>query len=156
MKGDDGAPLDAAEFGASMTRVEEEVGRVIDDVLAADVADGRTDAAAERRVQVLTAIDAAHALVPGLPKVPGREYARWLWGIEDSCALAHGYLQALALAQRDDDVVRFEVTDRKTRRIVPIALPCASQSFVAADIKKRLRELRQLHKKNHLRRAPES
>ena len=103
------------------------------------------------RAQLGAAIEAAHALVPALPKAPGRDYARWLWGTEDSCALAHGYLQALALAQPGDEVVRFEITDRKTRRTVPVALPCASQAFVAADIRKRLRELRQLHKKNHLR-----
>ena len=159
MKGDNGAPLDAAAFGASMLRVEEELGRVIDDVLAADVGDGGGDATAaqrgalqgELRSELRGAIEAAHALVPALPKAPGRDYARWLWGTEDSCALAHGYLQALALAQPGDEVVRFEITDRKTRRTVPVALPCASQAFVAADIRKRLRELRQLHKKNHLR-----
>ena len=151
MKSADGAPLDVAAFGACMSRVEEEVARVIDDVLAADVADGRSDAAAARRADVLAAIDAAHALVPELPKVPARAYASWLWGIEDSCALAHGFLQALAIAASDDTVVRFEVSDRKTKRTVPVALPCASQAFVAADIKKRLRELKQLHKKNHLR-----
>ena len=151
MKSADGAPVDAAAFGACMTRVEEEVARVIDDVLAADRADGNAEAAAARRAQVLVALDAAHALLPELPKAPGRAYANWLWGIEDSCALAHGYLQALAAATRDDTVVRFEVSDRKTKRTVPVALPCASQAFVAADIKKRLRELKQLHKKNHLR-----
>ena len=163
MKGDNGAPLDAAAFGASMLRVEEELGRVIDDVLAAAVGDGGGDATAaqrgalqgelrsELRGELRAAIEAAHALVPALPKAPGRDYARWLWGTEDSCALAHGYLQALALAQPGDEVVRFEITDRKTRRTVPVALPCASQAFVAADIRKRLRELRQLHKKNHLR-----
>ena len=46
MKGDNGAPLDAAAFGASMLRVEEELGRVIDDVLAAAVGDGGGDATA--------------------------------------------------------------------------------------------------------------
>ena len=151
MKSADGAPLDTTAFGACMARVESEVALVVDDVLAADIADGKMDAADARRLKVLEAIDAAHALVPGLPKVPGKAYVSWLWGIEDSCALAHGYLRALSLAAGGDDVVRFEVTDRKTRRTVPVALPCTSQAFVAADIKKRLRELKQLHTTNHVR-----
>ena len=39
VKSADGAPLDTTAFGASMARVESEVALVVDDVLAADIAD---------------------------------------------------------------------------------------------------------------------
>jgi hypothetical protein len=126
-----GANGAGAAFDRCVARLHDELARIVDDVAAATVAAPAPVTAALRhaRADLAAAIDAAHALALQLPKAPAKDLRSLLWGIEDSCALAQGFMCALAQAGADDAALNFEVADRKSGRTVAVALPLASHAF---------------------------
>ena len=143
----------AAALDRCVARLHDELARIVDDVAAAMVALPVPVAAGLRhaRADLAAALDAAHDLEPQLPKALAKDLRSLLLGIEDSCALAQGFMHALAHAEPNAATVTFEVADRRSGRTVAVALPLASHAFVMADLKKRARDLKLFHKKTRLR-----
>jgi hypothetical protein len=155
MSAGDGHAADGAGVALDrcIARLHDELARIVDDVAAAMVAAPVPVAPGLRlaRADLAAAIDAAHDLEPQLPKTPAKDLRSLLLGIEDSCALAQGFMCALAQAEPDAATVTFEVADRRSGRTVAVALPLESHAFVMADLKKRARDLKLFHKKTRLR-----
>lgn len=93
----------------------------------------------------LGVVDALHALAPSIPEPVRRELKGMLYGMEDLHGLADGFIQALRESTSPDEVLKFEVSERRKGTNVVVALPPASYPFLVKDIDKTLRELRRLH-----------
>lgn len=91
-------------------------------------------------------IDAVHSLLPLVPATAA-ELRQMLYGIEDTHALTDNFIRALSSATNPNETMKFEVSDRKTRRGLLVTLPPAAYPYLAEDIDKRLRELKRFHKR---------
>jgi len=93
------------------------------------------------------AVDTVHSLVPFVHESMRPQLQKILWGIEHLYALADGFSRALSLSGSPDMVLKFEVTNRASRRTVPVAMPQLSYIFLAKDIDKEILNLKKLNKK---------